>query len=200
MLEEEIRLALVDEMPIEARAFKDEVITGSLARKVEFVSARFERCRFVDCDFTGAGFYQTKLEKCDFSNCTFSGSYWKNSEITECKGNGSRFDKAVFKSVVLSESQLNLANFGGSLFEGSKAEMCSFREAFFSEVKLKKTKFVKSDFTKVDFFRTSLKGMDFSDSVIESIMVSDTYREVAGMKINMFQAAEIAKLLGVTIV
>lgn len=95
---------------------------------------------------------------------------------------------------------MNLANFGGSLFESCKVEMCSFREAFFSEVKLKKTKFMKSDFTKVDFFRTMLKGMDFTDSVIESIMVSDTYREVQGMKINMFQAAEIAKLLGVTIV
>lgn len=200
MLAQEIEFARQDEMPIEKREFKDEIITGTDAGKIEWAEVHFVRCRFEDCNFTGAGFYHTKLEKCDFSNCLFSGSYWKNSEIEECKGNGSRFDHAVFKMSTLKNCQMNLANFGASLWEGSRAECCSFQEAFFSEIKFKKTKFIKSDFTKVDFFMTSLKGMDFSDSVIESIMVSDTYKEVSGMKINMFQAAEIARLLGVKIV
>lgn len=200
MLTEEIEFAGADEMPVENRVFTDEVLTGVHACKVEFVSVRFERCRFVDCDFTGAGFYQSGFDKCDFSNCRFTGSYWKNSEMAGCKGNGSLFDHAVLRSVKMLECQMPMANFGGSMWESSKAELCSFKEAFFSEVKLKKSKFIKSDFTRVDFFRTILKGMDFSDSVIESIMVSDSYKELSGMKINMFQASEIAKLLGVKIV
>lgn len=200
MLTEEIQYAGMDEMPVENPEFTEEVLTGVNASKVEFVSVRFERCRFVDCDFTGAGFYQSCFDKCDFSNCRFTGSYWKNCEVSGCKGNGSMFDHAVLKHVKLLECQMPLANFGGSLWEASRAELCSFQEAFFSEVKLKKSQFIKSDFTKVDFFRTILRGIDFSDSVIESIMVSDSYKELAGMKINMFQATEIAKLLGVKIV
>lgn len=200
MLAEEIELARQDELPIENRSFADEVLIGVDAGKVEFMAVQFERCRFIECNFTGAGFYQSVLGKCDFSNCTFTGGYWKNSNVIECKGNGSRFDNAVLKTVVFLDCQMNLVNFAGSLWEGSTIEASSFQEAFFSEVKLKKTTFVKSDFTKADFFRTPLKGMDFSDCVIENIMVSDTLKEVAGMKINMFQAVEITKLVGVKIV
>ena len=200
ILAEEIAYARQDEMPVENRNYKDETVTGADIHKVEFMAVTFERCRFVDCDFSGAGFYRTQMEKCDFSNCIFSGSYWKDSKIIEIKGNGSRFDHAVLKKTCFLDTQLNMANFGQSLWEGCTAEMCGFREAFFSEVKLKKTGFSKCDFTKVDFFRTLLKGIDFSDSTIESIMVSDGYREVSGMKINMFQAVEMAKLLGVKIV
>lgn len=50
------------------------------------------------------------------------------------------------------------------------------------------------------FFKTLLKGMDLSDCTIDNIMVSDQYTELAGVKVNLFQAAELAKLMGVKIV
>ena len=56
------------------------------------------------------------------------------------------------------------------------------------------------NFTSADFFKTPLKGVDFSNCNIDSIMVSDKYTELYGAKINMFQAVEIAKLLGVKVV
>uniref|UniRef100_UPI00359C7E1B pentapeptide repeat-containing protein n=1 Tax=Faecalicatena contorta TaxID=39482 RepID=UPI00359C7E1B len=131
ILAEEIACARQDEMPVENRNYIDETVTGADIHKVEFVAVKFERCRFVECDFTGAGFYQARLEKCDFSNCIFSGSYWKDTKIIECKGNGSRFDLAVFKKTGLQDTQLNMANFGQSLWESCFAQTCSFREAFF---------------------------------------------------------------------
>ena len=45
-----------------------------------------------------------------------------------------------------------------------------------------------------------LRGMDLSDCTIDNIMVSDQYTELAGVKVNLFQAAELAKLMGVKIV
>ena len=107
---------------------------------------------------------------------------------------------AVLKHVSLEDCRLDLTNFTRSVWENCSAEECNFAESFFSEVRFRTVRFVKSDFTKADFFRTPLKGIDFSDSIIEGITVSEEHRELEGMKINMFQAAEIARLLGVKIV
>ena len=100
----------------------------------------------------------------------------------------------------LKQSQLGYGNFSQTLWEFCEAEECSFQDAFLSEVRLKKTRFSKADFTGADFFMTSLKGLDLSDSILEHITVSDSYRELAGLKVNMFQAAELAKLMGIKIV
>ena len=44
-----------------------------------------------------------------------------------------------------------------------------------------------------------MKGLDLSDCTIEGILVSDQFKELAGVKVNLFQAAELAKLMGVKI-
>ena len=54
ILAEEIAYARQDEMPVENRNYKDETVTGADIHKVEFMAVTFERCRFVDCDFSGA--------------------------------------------------------------------------------------------------------------------------------------------------
>ena len=77
---------------------------------------------------------------------------------------------------------------------------CEFKESFLSEVKFKKISLTTVDFTSCDFFKTPLKSVDFSNCNIDSIMLSDQYSELRGVKINMFQAIEIAKLLGVKVV
>ena len=58
----------------------------------------------------------------------------------------------------------------------------------------------KVNFANADFFKTPLKGIDLSDCNIGHIMMSDQYKEIAGAKVNMFQAVELAKLLGIKIV
>ena len=107
---------------------------------------------------------------------------------------------AVLKHVELENCRLDLTNFTGSSWEGCSVRECGFRESFFSEVRFRKVRFEKSDLSKTDFFRTSLKDIDFSDSVIEGITVSEEHRELQGMKVNMFQAAELVKLLGVKVI
>ena len=58
----------------------------------------------------------------------------------------------------------------------------------------------RQDLAGTDFFRTPLKGMDLSECVIDGIMVSDQFTELAGVKVSLLQAAELARLMGVKIV
>ena len=86
------------------------------------------------------------------------------------------------------------------MYKRQEIRGCNFRESFLSEVKLKKTVFSSTDLTGTDFFRTPLKGLDLSECVIDGIMVSDRYTELAGLKVSLLQAAELARLMGVKIV
>ena len=52
----------------------------------------------------------------------------------------------------------------------------------------------------MDFFKTPLKGIDLSACEIGGIMVSDTYKELQGVKISPLQAVDIVHLLGVKII
>lgn len=54
--------------------------------------------------------------------------------------------------------------------------------------------------SRVDFFKTQLEGIDLSDSNIEGIMVSDTFRELRGLKIGPMQAMDLVRFLGVKII
>lgn len=44
-----------------------------------------------------------------------------------------------------------------------------------------------------------MRGVDFSDSTIHGLVLSDDYSELQGAVVDLYQAAELAKRLGVVI-
>lgn len=200
MLSEDILQATMEEYTVLDRIYTDETVEQAECKKTEFDTVTFIRCRFIACNFAGASFCNVVFDNCDFSNCTFTDSYMKNVRAQGCKGDGSSFSNASLKWVKLLECQLRYGNFSLAHLEFCEISGCCMRESFLSQVKFKKTVCSKTDFTSTDFFRTPLKGMDLSDCNIDNIMVSDQYTELSGMKVNLFQAAELAKLIGVKIV
>ena len=55
--------------------------------------------------------------------------------------------------------------------------------------------FQQVDLTQAQFFKTSLKGIDLSDSKIEGLAIS--LEDIRGAKINQFQAIDLLYLIGV---
>ena len=68
-----------------------------------------------------------------------------------------------------------------------------------SRCKLKNLKMDDSRFVNTSFFKTSLNKIDFTESHIVAINVSNQYTELRGMIVNTFQAADLTALLGVII-
>ena len=66
--------------------------------------------------------------------------------------------------------------------------LCIFKNLYFQ----------KADLTQAQFFKTSLKNIDLSDSIIEGIAVS--VEDIKGASINTFQAVDLLYLIGVKIV
>lgn len=102
--------------------------------------------------------------------------------------------------MTLQSSCFDYANFSKSQWDSAVISGCSFKESFWSEVRFKKLRLEKAVFSGADFFKTSLKDVDLSDCKIDGIMVSETFKELRGAKINFVQCSEIARLLGIKII
>lgn len=94
--------------------------------------------------------------------------------------------------------------FTGAGFDASRMSYImgnhtDFTEAGFSQCKFTNTDWMNVCFQKVEFFKTSLKDMNFSSCNIEGIIISDNMSELKGMKVNLFQAVDLAKRLGIEI-
>jgi len=68
-----------------------------------------------------------------------------------------------------------------------------------SECKLKSWELKEVLLTNSAFFKTSLRGVDFTESEITGIILSNNYAELQGAIVNVLQAAELAKFLGVVV-
>ena len=180
--------------------FENEVITDADFSKVEFESVQFVKCQFIKCSFSKDSFYNVVFKNCILSNCIFTESYWRKSKILECKSDGSNFSQSCFKQVTILDSSLCYANCANTAWKESTISNCKFKESFLSEVKFQKLELNAVDFQRGDFFKTSLRGIDLSDCIIDEIMVSETFNELKGVKINAAQAVGIAQRLGMKIV
>ena len=54
-------------------------------------------------------------------------------------------------------------------------------------------------FIGTSFFRTALLGLDFTTCQLEGVSLSDTMAEIYGTKMNVYQAAALARRLGVIV-
>lgn len=192
--------AMEQESVIGEKLYREESLNRICGEKVEFSRVCFRNCRFDACNFAGAVFFDTVFENCDISNCDFSGSYWKGADILTCKAQGSKFCNATWKNSNIKDSKFDYANFTQAFWENAVIEDTSFVSAFISEAKFKKLVLERNKFDSTDFFKTSLKGIDFTTCELQGILMSEDLREIKGAKLNLFQAAEIARLIGVVIV
>lgn len=197
MLEQEVRLALSEERELEGLLAEGEVLSGLPLAGLELKHAQLRRCRFVACDFSGAVFDQVAWHSCDFSNCRFEDTVWSGVTLDGCKGEGGYFVASRWRDCTLIGSVFRCANFTRSRWRRSRAENCRFERAVLAEADISGLTPCRSDFLGADFFHTPLKGLDFSDCRLSGITVSESLRELRGMKLNPAQAVELMPLLGV---
>lgn len=198
-LENHIYQAVEQECVIEGKLYREEELNRVNGEKAEFSKVCFKNCRFAACNFAGASFLDTVFENCDISNCDFSGSYWKGTDILRCKAQGSKFCNATWKNISINDSKFDYANFTQASWENTVIEDTSFVSSFISETRVKRLVLERNKFDSTDFFKTSLKGIDFTTCELQGILMSEDLREIKGAKLNIFQAAELAKMIGIVI-
>lgn len=167
--------------------------------RLEIARSVFRNCVFDSCAFARSSFTEVKFVGCDFSNCDFSEAYFKDCYIEQSKALGAKFTHAIWRGVKVVDSRFTGAYFDEARMDGVDIISTDCAEASFSSMKVKRFTAHDSRFVANDFFKTPLAGIDFSECVFEAPLVSKPPAELAGVVVNMFQAAQLAGLMGVVV-
>lgn len=160
--------------------------------------ATFKSCSFEQTDFSHSEWVDCTFENCQFLNNDFSGSLFFQTEFNKCQLMGANFADNTWKKVKVSDSKADYFNLSGSKLTDCCFNAVSLLEAYFQEVKVKsKLVYKNCDLSGSDFLQTSLKGVDFSSSYFESLLV--TAEQIKGCTISAMQATLFVGLLGVKV-
>lgn len=164
-----------------------------------FSKIRFENCRFINCSFHKCEFTDVVFLSCNFSNCNFSESYWNRCQIGSSKGIGADFSDCSINHVTISGCSMDYSNFDLSKLEKVRIEQTELNHGSLAGCRCKELSWDRVQLKNASFFKTPLKGMDFSTSSIEGIVLSDECTELKGVSVDLYQAADLAKRMGIII-
>lgn len=167
--------------------------------ELEVSGGRFSNCQFLGCDFTGVLFTDVAFEGCDFSNSRFDSAAFTRCTFSDCKFAGASFAEALWKHVTANGCTFAYGAFNRCLWKTVRACTCDFLSADMSEMELHGISLDDDRFVGTSFFRTKLVGLDFTSCQLEGIAISDAMDEVYGAKLGAYQAAALARRLGVIV-
>lgn len=179
-------------------------LRGVQAEGEEFVhllvrGMRFSNCQVWNCSFRWTEFSDVVFENCDFSGCDFSDGDFDRVEFVSCKAVGAKFAGSRMAHVTVTESNFNYANFDQCVLKSVVFDKVEINSGNFAQCRCKEIIWKEAGLTNASFFKTPLSGMDFRDSVIEGLVLSDELSEVDGAVVDIYQAAGLAKRLGLVI-
>ena len=200
----------LDELPMNALCDPDRgtleavEFCGLHAAETSFVelevsSSCFSNCQFLSCDFTGALLVDIAFEGCNFSNSIFDSAAFTRCTFNDCKFAGVSFTEALWEQVAAEGCTFAYGAFNRCLWKSVRAQTCDFSSADMTEMELHGIALKDDRFVGTSFFRTKLVGLDFTSCQLEGIAISDAMTEVYGAKLGLYQAAALARRLGVII-
>lgn len=187
------------EEPVLDMLLKNINMTEEDLSDLRFHAVRFENCLFMDCSFRKGEFTDIVFQTCNFSNCDFSDSYFNRVEFRSSKGLGTKFAGSSIFHTSIRECNLNYANFDACKLEHLLVEDTELSSSNITQCRCKDVVWNRAELTNASFFKTSLRKMDFTNSVIHGIVLSDDCREIKDAVVDLYQAAELAKYLGVIV-
>lgn len=166
----------------------DATCNKAIFNNVSIINSRLEKTSFTDVEFSNCNFSNTTFDNCSFIRCEFN----------NCKLTGCNFIENVLFDIGFIDSNMGYANISMSNLRGLFFNNTSIRIGSLQENKVKNINFKEADLTGTQFFKTSLNGIDLSNSNIDQIAVS--LEDIRGAKINQMQAIDLMYLLGVKVV
>ena len=179
-------------------------VTGPVGEKVDLSGfalrgVRFEGCRFAATRFARADLADVVFKGCDVSNCDFSSTSWVRCQMEGGKAMGANFSGGALWHTLFLQTNLRYANLDDLRLESVAFDGCDLSEAYLTQGQNKGLAFFECKLFRTSFFKTKLAGVDVTTCEMEAITVSDDFSELRGLKVTPFQAADLARMLGIII-
>ncbi|MCD2492604.1 pentapeptide repeat-containing protein [Lacrimispora sp. NSJ-141] len=188
-----------EEERIQDKMIRDASADGGMFLHLRVSAVKFENCRFWESSFERGGFTDVIFQSCDFSGCDWSGGYFERVHFIACKGVGAKFSSVTMKNVTVKECNMDYVNFDAARLEKIVIEDTRLNSSNLTQCKCRQVTWKRAELVNASFFKTSLRGMDFTDSIINGLVLSEDNSELHGAIVDVFQAAELAKRMGLII-
>lgn len=197
----------------------EALLLDSREAEIDITDQHIRQLTFENADWSGLGFMRIWFDNCRFpgikmSQCTFHDTRWDNCDVSggnlrRCRVHDCRFEKGKGVGLVISDSffrKTSFYNWNGRYVQWSSCALEHMnwmesvcRESLFSDCPLKAVQFTHTDLQQAQFFKTYLKGIDLTSCQIDGLSVSDRMTELRGAIVDLYQAAELARMLGIEI-
>lgn len=178
---------------------KNADLTGEALAGLSFAHCILEGCRFQNCDLTRASFTDCVLKGCDLSGAKLWESYFSRCRVQNCRALGANFAEGRLFELTIAGTQLRYACFDQSKWERVRVENSCLAEVMLTNSRLKTLCFAQADLSGAMLTGTPLKGLDLRGCTLTNVSCSETCRELQGAVVDVLQAAQLARLLGVVI-
>ena len=143
-----------------------------------------------------SGFVDVIFDGCDLSGCDFSGAVFSRVRFQGCKLTGANFAETVFRDVAFCDCRAPYLNLAAAKAQRLLFADCRLTEASFQEMKWTAA-FQRCDLTGATFHFAPLKGINLTTSRMDGLRVG--LPDLKGAIVNTYQAADLARLLGLVI-
>lgn len=150
----------------------DAQITDKLYDVQDIMYKDFERCTFINCNFSNADFLGVAFTDCIFINCTFT-----EAKINYVSLRDASFTKCNFTGVNFSmvDSLLFSVEFKDCILDYAKFYTLKLKGTLFTNCSLTAVDFMKSDLTDVIFDNCNLHKSVFSDTIANKADFTTSY-------------------------
>lgn len=192
------------------RLFDSEEVSGCRVGRAVFEGCRlthrflqsvfFEECTFRDFRMSESHFTDVVFRNCDLSNDFLSGCNFLRVEFMGCRLIGTDFSAGRFRQVLVDNCLADYANFSEGQLRQVALKTVLCREVAFANCRLEQVQFQHCDLGRAEFYRTAMKGLDLTDSLIPGLQVTavDSF-ELRGLRVTPHQALDLVRMLGVEI-
>ena len=159
----------------------------------------FEQCHMSVSNFKRGKFTDVLFRNSDISNAKFHQNYFANCCFEGVRCTGTIFSGSIFRYVQFTNCILEYSNMSSVQFTDVNFSGCMLDNAILSQCKHKNMLFHECSLRGTSFFHTSLKKVDLTSCELEDLALSDEAHELRGAIVNISQATELARHLGLEI-
>lgn len=194
-----LRYAREEEQDLQQLRFENALILEEDLSRLSFSGCVFDHCRFSGSFGERMSFQDIRFVECDLSNCNFSDAYLCRCRLESCKGVGLKLPHCRMKDVAILGGNYRYFAAPRSRLEHVLLEQADLSGLDLPETIFKDVGFAQVSLPHANFFRTPLSGIDFTTCDISGMELSSDLHELAGVMVDVYQAAELAKLMGVVL-
>lgn len=196
---EEVLPAEINKITLEQRTDNHSFIDEECSLDLHL--HEFFECTFTRMTFHGLmkrmEFADVIFDHCDFSNLDLQECVFRRVEFISCRLTGSDMSGCQFHDTLMNACQAGYLNCNTANLQNVSWQNCIFTEGAFMMMKIKNLEIEACDFSGSEWNDTKMNDLDFSDSIIDGILVNA--ENLKGIIVNPDQAVAMAKLLGIRV-